>query len=209
LLQEKNRAIREAFFRAENTELLRAQAGHLEKILHELMQRVPVPARGELRMTPDGVRVGNGYPWTEERMLVEVQFCYRLQNVGPKSIAKWHIGGELSLSDDTLGKRFVTKEEFPRIGSRDDHRIGTDSTILPTTWQTTEHIVGVIVRRSEKFDEILPRILNATSVTFWGITEDGPGDKTTVKLADVIDWTKLLPSFQQAYLLGLGRLPAE
>ena len=51
--------------------------------------------------------------------------------------------------------------------------------------------------------------LNAITVTFWAITEDGPGEKTTGKLADVIDWTKLLPSFQQSYLLGLGRLPAQ
>jgi hypothetical protein len=39
LLQEKNRAIRQAFFREENAELLRAQTGHLENILQELKQR--------------------------------------------------------------------------------------------------------------------------------------------------------------------------
>lgn len=114
----------------------------------------------------------------------------------------------MHLHDEELGKRFVNKEEFPRIGSGYSYyRI--DSTILPTTSLTTEHIIGVIVRRSEKFDETLPKILNATSVTFWGITEDGPGEKTTVKLADVLDWTKLLSSFQQAYTLGLGRLPTQ
>jgi len=41
LLQDENRAIRQAFFREENTELLRAQAGHLEKILHELTRHSP------------------------------------------------------------------------------------------------------------------------------------------------------------------------
>ena len=39
LLQEKNRLIREAFFREENTELLRKQDSHLENILTELKQR--------------------------------------------------------------------------------------------------------------------------------------------------------------------------
>jgi|SRR5579864_296046 len=39
LLQEKNRTIRQAFFREENSELLRAQTGHLKNILQELKQR--------------------------------------------------------------------------------------------------------------------------------------------------------------------------
>jgi len=208
LLQEKNRPIREAFFREENAELLRAQAGHLEKILLELIQRVPVPTRGELRMTLNGIKARNSYAWTEERMVVEVELCYRLQNIGHKSIPKWSTGVELHLHDDDLGKRFVANEEFPRIGSGNSY-YRLDSTILPTTSLTTEHIVGVMVRRSEKFDETLPKILNAITVTFWAITEDEPGEKTTGKLADVIDWTKLLPSFQQSYLLGLGRLPAQ
>lgn len=76
LLQEKNRAIRQAFFREENTELLRAQAGHLEKILCELVQRVPVPTRGQCRMTLQGVKARNSYVWTEEKMVVEVELCY-------------------------------------------------------------------------------------------------------------------------------------
>ena len=141
-------------------------------------------------------------------MVVEVQFCYRLENIGPRSVPKWHTGGELHLHDEGLGKRFVTKEVFPRIGSRDNYLV-RDNTILPTTWLTTEWINAVMVRRTEKFDEMLPRILNAISVTFWPITEEGPGEKTTVNLSDVLDWAKLLPSFQQAYMLGLGRLQAE
>jgi hypothetical protein len=203
LLQEENRTIREAFFREENAELLRAQAGHLEKILQELMRRVPMPTRGELRMTLDEVRARNCYAWTEERIVVEVQLCYQLENIGHKSVPKWSTGAELHLHDDYLGKRFVTNEEFPRIGSGSSY-IRLDSTILPTTSLTTEHIFGVMVRRSENLDEILPRILSATRVTFWPITEDGPGEKTTKNLADVIDWAKLLPSFQQAYILSLG-----
>lgn len=111
-------------------------------------------------------------------------------------------------TDDELGKRFVNKEEFFGLGSGESY-IRLDSTILPTTSLTTEHIIGVTVRRSEQFDETLPRILNATSVTFWPITDHGPGRTTTVKLVDVMDWTKLLPAFQQSYMFALGRLPAE
>lgn len=202
LLQEKNRAIRQAFFREENTELLRAQAGHLEKILHELTQR------GTLRMTLTGVKARNAYRWKDEKMVVEVQLCYRLENVGPRSVPKWSTGSQLHLHDDSLGKRFVTKEEFPRIGSGDSY-IRLDSTILPTTSLTSEQIIGVMVCRTEQFDEMLPRILNAISVTFWPISEEGPGEKTTVRLSDVLDWAQLLPAFQQAYMLGLGRLPAK
>lgn len=202
LLQDKNRAIRQAFFREENTELLRTQASHLEKILHELTER------GELQMTLTGVKARNAYRWTEDKMVVEVQLCYRLENVGPRSIPKWSTGGSFDSHDDELGKRFVTKDEFPRLGSGASY-IRLDSTILPTTSVTTEQIIGVMVHRSEKFDETLPRILNAISVTFWPITDEGPGDKPTVKLADVIDWTMLLPAFQQSYMLALGRLPAE
>lgn len=203
LLQEENRPIREAFFKEENAELLRAQAGHLEKILHELTRRVPVPTRGELQMTLKQVKARNSYTWTEDRMVIELELCYQLQNIGQKSVPKWSTDAELNLHDDELGKRFVTREEFPKIGTGNSY-YRLDSTILPTTSLTTEHIGAVMVKRSEKFDETLPRILNAIAVTFWPITDDGPGEKTTVKLADVIDWTKLLPSFQQAYLLALN-----
>jgi hypothetical protein len=74
---------------------------------------------------------------------------------------------------------------------------------------TTEHIMGVIVRRSETFDEMLPRILNATTVTFWPVTDDGPGEKTTIALAGLIEWEKLREGFRQSYELGLGRLDAK
>lgn len=121
------------------------------------------------RLTLTGVKARNCYRWVEGKMVVEVQLCYRLENVGPKSIPKWSTGGSLDLHDDELGKRFVTKEEFTRIGSGSSYH----------------------------------------SVTFWPITEDRPVDKTTVKLVDLLNWTTLLPSFQQAYMLGLGRLPAE
>ena len=141
-------------------------------------------------------------------MVVEVQLCYRLTNIGPRSVPKWNTSGNLHLNDDTLGKRFVSREEFSRIGSGNSY-YRLDSTILPTTSLTTEHIVGIMVRRAENFDETLPRILNATSVTFWPITDEGPGEKTTFNLSDMLDWGKLLPSFQQAYMLGLGRLQAE
>ncbi|MDQ3332056.1 MAG: hypothetical protein M3552_15610 [Planctomycetota bacterium] len=208
LLQERNSSIRETFFREENTELLRRQAGHLEKLLHELTQRVPVPTRAQLRMTLTKVTTRNAYAWVEDKMVVEVQLWYRLTNVGPKSIPKWTTDASLTLHDDELENRLVNKVEFPRIGSGDSY-IRMDSTILPTTSRTTEQIFGVVVRRSEKFDEMLPAILNAISITFWPITEDGPGEETTLNLADVLDWTKLLPSFQQAYMLGLGRLSAE
>jgi hypothetical protein len=206
LLLDKNQAIRQAFFREENPELLRVQAASLERILQELVRQ---GTPGVLKMTLDGVKPRGAHRWTEDQVVVEVQFCYRLENIGSRFVPKWSTGGELHLQDDALGKRFVNKEEFPRIGSGDNTYIRWDSTILPTTSLTTEHFVGIIVRRSEKFDETLPRILNATSVTFWPITEEGPGEKTTVKLSDELDWGKLLPSFQQAYMLGLGRLSAE
>lgn len=198
LLKEENRAIRQAFFREENTELLRTQAGHLEKILHELTQR------GTLQMTLTGVKARNAYPWTEEEMVVEVQICYRVTNIGPRAVSKWTTSCNLHLDND-FGKRWVNKEDCPRIGSGGIY-IRPDSTILPTTSLTTEHIAGVIVRRTEKIDEMLPWILNATSVTFWPISEEGPGEETTVKLLDVLDWAKVLPSFQQVYSSALSAL---
>jgi hypothetical protein len=202
LLQEKNRAIRETFFREENMELLRAQAGHLEKILHELTQR------GILQMTLKGVKSRNTYRWTGGKLVIEVMLCFLLTNIGPRSVPKWKTGGNFYLSDDALGKRFVSKEEFPRIGSGNSY-IYTDCTILPTTSLTTEQIFGVMVRETENFDETLPRILNAISATFWPITDKGPGEKTTVNLSEVLDWEQLLPSFQQGHMMALSQTPAE
>jgi hypothetical protein len=167
-----------------------------------------MPTPGVLKMTLEGVMPRNSYHWVEDKMVVEVQFCYRLQNVGPKAVPKWDTSASFDLSDDELGKRFVTREEFPRIGSGPGY-YRRDSTILPTLDMTTEHILGVIVRRSEKFDEMLPRILNATTVSFWPVTDDGQGEKTTVALASLIEWEKLQPGFRQSYDLALGRMEAE
>jgi hypothetical protein len=141
-------------------------------------------------------------------MVVEVQFCYRLQNIGKKPVAKWGTGANLNLSDDSLGKRFVNNEEFPRLGSGSSY-IRLDSTILPSLSMTTEQLVGVVIRRSESFDETLPKVLNATTLTFWPVTEDGPGLETSVRLADVVNWSEQLAGFQQSYMLALGRLEAK
>lgn len=85
----KNRAICEAFFREENTELLRAQASHLEKFLHELTEH------GELRMTLLDVKARKAYRWSEDKTVLELG--YRLENVGPKSIPKWSTWGSYDL----------------------------------------------------------------------------------------------------------------
>ena len=74
--------------------------------------------------------------------------------------------------------------------------------VLSTTSLTTEHIIGVMVCRSERFDEVLPKISTERIVTSWPITGDGPGDRTTVKLVDMLDWTELLPAFEQSYILA-------
>ena len=62
LLQEKNRTIRESFFREENTGLLRAQVGHLENILAELKQRVDRNLK--VRINP---------VWNRSRLQVQIQ----------------------------------------------------------------------------------------------------------------------------------------
>lgn len=208
LLLDKNQGIRHSFFREENPELLRAQAASLEKILHELVKRVPIPAPEILDMTFETVKPRNAYRWTADRIVVEVQFCYRLKNVGPKAVPKWSSSAEFHLSDDELGKRFVSKEEFPSIGSGPSH-YRMDSTILPSLEMKTGHIIGIIVHRTESLDEVLPKILNALSVTFWPVTDDGPGEKKAVALAGLIMWDKLRDGFHLSYDLALGPLNAK
>lgn len=208
LLLDKNQGIRHEFFREENPELLRAQAASLEKILQELVKRVPVPTPGVLTMTLERVRSRNAYCWIEDQVVVEAEFCFRLKTIGPKAVPKWSTCATLNLSDDTLGERFVNKTKFPRIGSGPSY-YRLDSTVLPTLEMTTEHIIGVIVRRSETFDEILPRILKATSVTFWPVTDEGSGDKTTVALVGLVEWERLRDGFRQSYDLALAQLDAK
>jgi hypothetical protein len=208
LYEQKNRGVKEAFFKEEHLELLRVQGANIEKLVHEFVQRIPMPAPPVLQMTLEAVKPREAYRWQDDKMVLEVQFCYRLRNVGKKAVPKWGTGANLSLSDDSLGKRFVNKDEFPRLGSGNSY-YRPDSTILPSLTMTTEQLIGVIVRRSEQFDELLPKILNATTLTFWPVTEDGPGLETVVRLADVIDWAAQLPGFQQSHMLALGRLDAK
>jgi hypothetical protein len=174
LYEPKNRGVKEAFFKEEHLELLRAQSANIEKLVHEFVQRVPMPVPPVLEMTLEAVKPREAYRWVDDKMIVEVQFCYRLKNVGKRPVAKWDTGAKLNLSDDSLGKRFVNKEEFPRLGSGPSY-FRRDSTILPSLTMTTEQIFGVIIRRSEPFDDVLPKVMNATTLTFWPVTEDGPG----------------------------------
>jgi hypothetical protein len=106
------------------------------------------------------------------------------------------------------GVFFIVSERskaFPRLGSGDSY-YRTDYTILPTLSMTTEVIYGVVVRRSEMFIRVLACAVNSGTLNYWGITEEGIGEKKTVKLAEVIDWGTKQDGFEQSYLLGARRL---
>ena len=81
--------------------------------------------------------------------------------------------------------------------------------VLSTTSLTTEHIIGVMVHRSENLTKYCPRSSTERVSLLRPITGDGPGDRTTVKLVDMLDWTEFAPALEQSYILALGRLPAE
>jgi hypothetical protein len=109
LLQARNRNIREAFFREENPELLRAHAEHLQNILKEIVQRVPMPTKAVLDVTLEDVRPRNSYIWDGDRMVVEVELVFRATNVGEKAIEKWSVQCELAF-DDRYKDRLITNK---------------------------------------------------------------------------------------------------
>lgn len=205
LLQDKHRSIREAFFKQEHLEILRQQSGTLEKLLHEFTTRIQTPTPEVLSLTFLHVQARNAYRWDEDKMVVEIQFVYKVHNIGKKAVSKWKVGGRIDALDPELEKRLVNPETFPRLGTRG---IPMDTTILPTLSETAWQTIGVMIRRSESFQETLRKTLDSYRLTFWAITDDGPGEEKTVNLVDRLDWASLLPSFKSAYLLALGRLEA-
>jgi hypothetical protein len=172
--------------------------------LDEIRARVPVPTTGVLSVRFLRVLPKRAHTWHEDKVIVEVAFAVRVRNEGLKAIPRWEIGAEVDWTDTGVEQRLVNNDAFPGLWRRGGIRL--DSTLLSGRYMDDEHAIGVWIRRSDPFGETFKRTLNATTLTFWPITDEGPGERKTVNLSDHIDWEKQLPGFREAHLLTVGRL---
>jgi hypothetical protein len=200
LFQDKNRHVRESFFKQEYLTDLRSIGSNIEKLLHEFTERVPKPTAGTLTVKLEGINARNSYLWEKTwqghaQLLVEVCLCFRAENAGTKAISKWAVGCEVDVSNKVDPERLITKEQFPQLGSSGGVRL--DDTILPSLSLTSKLMFGLVIR--EPFEFCMWEILNAITVTVWGITEDGVGNKTTVLLREAANLREAMPDFAESF----------
>ena len=194
LYEDRNKHIRERFFKEEHLKQIREMYTTLERLARDFDERVPKPVPLVLRPHLVEVRPRRSYEYDADSIVSEVQLGFVVENVSSQSVANWTVQCEIAgLSQETL----LTRQTFPKIGTGSSY-IRLNSTILPTQSLTTEVIFGLRIRRSEALESQIRQLLECVTVTFHAISDNHISEKTTVALQEKIKWDQLLSGMRES-----------
>jgi hypothetical protein len=194
LYEERNRHIREQFFKEEHLRLIREMQGTLEKLVQDFDERIPKPVPLVLRPHLVGVSSRRSYIYDAESIVVEIQLNFEVENVSALSVANWKVPCRISgIPEENL----FTRQSFSKIGSGLSY-MRMNSTILPTQSLTTEIIFGLKICKAEAVDDQVRRLLQDATVTYHAISDNHVGEDLTTNLSDKIDWNYLLNGVKQS-----------
>ncbi len=150
----------------------------------------PVKSDEPLVLRPHlkNIRARRSYDYDEDFIVVELEFCFSVENTSQQSVANWSVSSNLQISQEGVG---LKREEFPKIGSGNSY-IRLNSTILPTLQMTTELICGLKFKRWEYLEGQVREALEPATLTFKAISDNHVGEETSVSLRDLIAWDELV-----------------
>lgn len=193
LYEDKNRGIKESFFKEEYLQQIREIHTTLEQLARDFDERLPKPVALVLLPFLEEVRARRSYEYDTNHIVIEVQLCFSVKNVSSKSVTNWTVVCNINLSQEVC----LTKKTFPKIGSGDSY-IRLNSTILPTQSLNTEILYGLKVKRNEPLGKQIHRLLEPAQVTFHAISDNHVGEKFSVLLQEKINWVQLLDGIKES-----------
>jgi hypothetical protein len=147
LYEPKNRGVKEGFFKEEHLAQIREMHDMLTRLLDEIRERLPGPVPLVLRPYLLEVRPRRCYDYDDDFIMVEVQFCFEVENVGTQSVTNWSVQCEVKAT----AEGWLTRQTFPKISTGPSY-YRPNATILPTLSLTTEITFGLKVRRVDSLE---------------------------------------------------------
>jgi hypothetical protein len=185
LFEEKNRGLKEVFFKEEYLQQVRETHATVEKLARNFEERVPRPAQLVIDPRFQAVRVERGHQFSPSHHLMEVAFHFHVYNACPQTVPSWKI----VMSIDSPGGKLVERDQFPLLSG--DRMEATDRPILPTQHVAAKKNVGILVDRGWPVSRQLAGIFQRMTIVYHGITDNYVGKEKIVKVAEVLDLAQL------------------
>ncbi|WP_143393036.1 hypothetical protein [Fimbriiglobus ruber] len=111
LMFEKNRHIRNNYFKEEDSRLIRQMAGHLQQILTDFIERIPVPKTTnlEIKALSMGMRALSVHPMRQNDYIAHLSIEFSAKNNGTKSAQTWNIHASIQDESQVIAKRLSEK----------------------------------------------------------------------------------------------------